>query len=68
VVNLVTLIHLKLASRRFQDLADVVSLIRVKSLDESFQEKLDSSLCGDYLKCLAAKRREDEYEERQNES
>jgi hypothetical protein len=67
VVNLATLIQLKLAARRYQDFADVVSLIRVHDLDESFNEQLHSSVRGDFIECLEEKRREDEYEERQNE-
>ena len=64
VVNLVTLITLKLAARRHQDFADVVSLIRVHNLAETFAEKLHSSLHRDYIECLEEKRREDEYEAR----
>jgi hypothetical protein len=67
VVNLATLIQLKLAARRYQDFADVVSLIRVHGLDESFNEQLHPSVRGDFIECLEEKRREDEYEERQNE-
>jgi len=62
VVDLVTLIQLKLAARRYQDFADVVSLIRVKKLDESFLEKLHPSVRQDFVECLEEKRREDEYE------
>ena len=65
IVNLATLIQLKLAARRYQDFADVVSLIRVHDLDESFQEKLHPSLHRDYIECLEEKRREDEYEARE---
>jgi hypothetical protein len=67
VVNLATLIELKLAAQRYQDFADVVSLIRVHGLDESFKEQLHPSVRGDFIECLEEKRREDEYEERQNE-
>jgi hypothetical protein len=63
-VDLVTLIQLKLAARRFQDFADVVSLIRAHDLDESFQEQLHPTLHRDYIECLEEKRREDEYEAR----
>jgi hypothetical protein len=62
VINLPTLVQLKLAARRYQDFADVVSLIRVHGLDESFREKLHPSLHRDYIECLEEKRREDEYE------
>jgi hypothetical protein len=65
VVNLVTLVTLKLAARRYQDFADVVSLIRVHDLDETFAGQLPSSLHRDYLECLDEKRREDEYEARE---
>jgi hypothetical protein len=64
VVDLVTLIQLKLAARRYQDFADVVNLIRANQLDESFQQNLHPAVQGDYLECLEEKRREDEYEER----
>lgn len=65
VVNLATLIQLKLAARRHQDFADVVSLIRVHNLDESFQDKLHPTLHRDYIECLEEKRREEEYEARE---
>ncbi len=65
VLDLPTLIQLKLAARRHQDFADVVNLIRVHNLDESYQDKLHSSLHRDYIECLEEKRREDEYEARE---
>jgi hypothetical protein len=65
VVNLPTLIELKLAARRYQDFADVVSLIRAHQLDESFADRLHASVRNDYIECLEEKRREDEYEARQ---
>jgi hypothetical protein len=65
VVNLLTLIQLKLAARRHQDFADVISLIRVHQLDESFADRLYPSVRGDYIECLGEKRREEEYEARQ---
>jgi hypothetical protein len=64
VVNLATLIELKLAARRHRDFGDVVELIRFNSLDESFAERLAKSVRADYLECLEEKRREDEYEAR----
>ncbi len=67
VVDLVTLIQLKLAARRYQDFADVVALINIHALDESFGERLHPSLRKDYIECLEEKRREDEYKARQNE-
>jgi hypothetical protein len=65
VVDLVTLIQLKLAARRHQDFADVVNLIKTKDLDESFQERLHPSTRREYIECLEEKRREDEYEARE---
>jgi hypothetical protein len=63
-LNLPTLIQLKLAARRYQDFADVVQLIGVHGLDESFAARLHSSVRGDYIECLEEKRREDQYEAR----
>jgi hypothetical protein len=68
VVDLPTLIQLKLAARRHQDFADVVNLIRVHNLDESFQTKLHPAVHRDYIECLEEKRREDEYEARQDQA
>lgn len=65
VVNLPTLIQLKLAARRYQDFADVVSLIRAHQLDESFADRLHPSVRSDYIECLEENRREEEYEARQ---
>src|SRR5665213_16856 len=67
VVHLPTLIQLKLAAQRHQDFADVVNLIGVHRLDEAFARQLDPSVRGDYIECLEEKRREDEYEARQDE-
>ncbi len=67
VLDLPTLLQLKLAARRHQDFADVVNLIRVHDLDESFKDRLHESVQGDYIECLEEKRREDEYEARQDE-
>jgi hypothetical protein len=64
VVNLKTLVELKLAARRHQDFADVVNLIRFNDLDESFADRLHSSVRREYIECLEEKRREEEYEER----
>jgi hypothetical protein len=61
VVDLVTLIQLKLAARRHQDFADVVNLINRHNLDESFLDHLHPSVRRDYIECLEEKRREDEY-------
>ena len=54
--------QLKLAARRYQDFADVVSLIRENGLDEAFAARLHPSVRTDYLLCLDEKHREDEYE------
>jgi hypothetical protein len=64
-VDLVNLIQLKLAARRWRDFADVVELIRYNDLDESFKQRLHASVRGDYVECLEEKRREDEYEARE---
>lgn len=60
-INLATLMQLKLAARRHQDLADVVNLISVHHLDESFADRLHATVRPDYIECLEEKRREDEY-------
>ena len=65
VVNLVNLVQLKLAARRYRDFGDVVELIRYNNLDESFAQKLHPSVRGDYIECLEEKQREDEYEARE---
>jgi hypothetical protein len=65
VVTLPQLIQLKLAARRFSDFGDVVFLIRVKDLDESFLGQLHPSVHRDFIECLEEKRREDEYEARE---
>src|SRR5262249_58550848 len=65
VVNLPTLVELKLAARRHRDFGDVVELIRFNDLDESFAERLHPSVRRDYVECLEEKRREDEYEARE---
>jgi hypothetical protein len=60
-ISLASLIQLKLAARRHQDFADVVELIRVHDLDESFLDQLHRTLRRDFVECLEEKRREDEY-------
>jgi hypothetical protein len=60
-IDLLNLIKMKLAIRRFRDLGDVVALINVHNLDESFAERLHPTLRHDYVECLEEKRREDEY-------
>ncbi|HEY7315301.1 MAG TPA: hypothetical protein VH643_38575 [Gemmataceae bacterium] len=64
VLDLLNLVQLKLAARRYQDFADVVSLIRVHQLDESFADRLHPSVRNDFIECLEEKRREEEYEAR----
>jgi hypothetical protein len=63
-VNLATLVQLKLAARRWRDFADVVELIRFNDLDEKFLPILHPSVHRDFIECLDEKRREDEYEAR----
>jgi len=65
VVNLQTLIQLKLAARRYQDFADVVQLIAAHNLDESFADQFHPTVRQDYIECLEEKRREDEYDAQQ---
>ncbi len=62
VVDLRTLVELKLAARRWRDFADVVELIRFNHLDESFVKKLHAAVQKDFIECLEEKRREDAYE------
>jgi hypothetical protein len=64
VLDLGSLVELKLAARRYQDFADVVNLIRFNNLDESFAAQLHPSVRGDYVECLEEKRREDKYDAR----
>ena len=61
VVNLPTLIVLKLAARRYKDFGDVVELIRANNLDETFLDQLHAAVRQDFIECLEEKRREDEY-------
>jgi hypothetical protein len=66
VVTLPQLIQLKLAARRYYDFGDVVQLIKVHQLDESFLEKIHPAVHADFIECLEEKRREDEYESRED--
>lgn len=66
VVNLTTLIQLKLAARRHGDFYDVNHLIRVHNLDEKFLKKLHPAVHRDFIEALEEKRRDDEYEKRQD--
>jgi hypothetical protein len=65
VITLPQLIQLKLAARRYKDFGDVVFLIRVHNLDESYLPRLHPSVHRDFIECLKEKRREDEYEARE---
>jgi hypothetical protein len=65
VVNLETLVQLKLAARRHRDFGDVVELIRIHNLDEAFAGQLHRSVRRDFIECLEEKRREDDYEARE---
>jgi hypothetical protein len=65
-LSLVWLIQVKLAARRYRDLGDVTALIRVHNLDESFLEKIHPAVHRDFIECLEEKRREDEYEARED--
>jgi hypothetical protein len=62
--DLAALIRQKLARRRHQNFADVVTLIRTHNLDESFLSQLPQSLHAAFIECLEEKRRDDEWEER----
>jgi hypothetical protein len=61
VLTLSQLIQLKLAARRYYDFGDVVFLIRIHNLNESFLPQLHRSVHRDFIECLEEKRREDEY-------
>jgi hypothetical protein len=61
-LDLATLIQLKLAARRHQDFGDVVNLISANNLDESFIRHLHRAVRRDYGECLDEKRRQDEYD------
>lgn len=66
VLKLEPLVELKLAAGRYKDMGDVVELIRIHRLDETFMAHLHPSVHGDFIECLEEKRREDEYEARQD--
>lgn len=68
VINLACLIQLKLAAGRYRDFGDVVELIRIHALEESYAQSLHPSVQGDFIECLEEMRREDEYERRQDEA
>ena len=51
----------------FFDLAEAVSLIAANHLDESFLPLIHPWTHRDFIECLEEKRREDEYEAREDE-
>lgn len=59
--SLARLIELKLVTWRYQNWADVVSLIRIHNLDESFAEKLHPVARSPYQQCHDQKIEEDRY-------
>lgn len=61
VVSLARLIELKLVTWRLKDWADVIELIRVHHLDESFADRLRSSARSAYLQCYDHMKEEDKY-------
>src|SRR5208283_5324860 len=67
VLTLPQLIQFKLLAQRYYDFGDVVFLIRVHNLDESYLEKLHPTVHQDFIECLEEKRREDEYQAREEQ-
>jgi hypothetical protein len=65
VVNLLTLVELKLAQRRYRDLGDVAGLMRANGLDESYAFRLHPSVRAAYILCLKENQREAEFEAQQ---
>lgn len=66
VLDLPTLVQLKLAAGRHQDLADVVNLVRANGLSEAFADRLAPSVRDDYVECVEEMRRDDSYAARQD--
>jgi hypothetical protein len=62
VIDLVTLVELKLAARRSRDLADAVALIRTHHLDETFATKLVPMVRDAFFGCLDEIRRQAQFE------
>ena len=60
-VSLPRLMELKLVTWRYQDWADVVSLIRIHNLDEKFGDQFDPLVRSAYLQCYDQKVEEDRY-------
>jgi hypothetical protein len=61
LVSLARLIELTLVTWRFQDWADVVNLIRVHNLDESYGDQFNPLVRQAYLRCYYQKLEEDRY-------
>jgi hypothetical protein len=59
VVDLVSLIEMKLQVRFHRDLADVIDLIRHNDLDESFAKRLDPRVRPFFYHCIDERRHED---------
>lgn len=60
--SLARLIELKLATWRLKDWADVIELIRVHKLDESFAQKVHPVVRSAFLQCYDEKVEEDRYD------
>jgi hypothetical protein len=61
VAKVQSLIEMKLASGRHQDLADVVSLIGSQNFDASYAARLHRSLRAAFAECMEETRREEEF-------
>jgi hypothetical protein len=62
VPSLARLVELKLVTWRYKDWGDVVELIRVHRLDESFADRLHPVARSAYLQCYDQKVEEDRYD------
>lgn len=60
-VSLARLIELKLVTWRYRDWGDVVELIRIHNLDESFGDQFNPLVRSAYLQCYDQKLEEDRY-------
>lgn len=60
-VSLERLIELKLVTWRYQDWGDVVNLIRVHELDETYGDRFNPLVRSAYLQCYDQKIEEDRY-------
>lgn len=61
VPSLARLIELKLVTWRYKDWGDVIELIRIHKLDESFADQLDPVVRSAYVQCFDQKLEEDRY-------